>query len=87
VIFNRAAMNYDGLGAAMKLTRALNFSHLTNELRRLAPQACYDDRLLKRAGLVRLLGPALSPETDLDLAFEILARSLRPKPDFRSDSL
>lgn len=77
VIFDRAAMNYDGLGEAMQFTRDLNFSHLKNELRRLAPQAEYDDRLIKRAALSRLLGAALNPETDLDLAFEILARSYR----------
>ncbi len=77
-IFARTALNYDGFGAAMQMTRELNFTRLKNELRRLAPQAGYDDRLLKRAGLVRLLGPSLSPETDLDLACEILARSLCP---------
>lgn len=77
VIFDRAVLNYDGLGAAMQLTRDLNFSRLKSELRRLAPQAHYDDRLLKRATLVRVLGPSLSPERDLDLALEILARSLR----------
>lgn len=81
VIFDRATINYDGLGALMKLTRELNFTYLKNELRRLAPQAVFDDRLLKRAALVRVIGPALSPETDLDLAFEILARSLRPKAE------
>jgi len=86
VIFDRAALNYNGLGEAMQFTRDLNFALLKNELRRLAPQAIYDDRLLKRAGLVRLLGPALSPETDLDLAFEILARSLREKPASESGS-
>ncbi|OHB25139.1 MAG: hypothetical protein A2X84_09050 [Desulfuromonadaceae bacterium GWC2_58_13] len=87
VIFNRAAMNYDGFGDAMQLTRDLNFAHLKNTLRRLAPQAGYDDRLLKRATLVRVLGPTLSPEGDLDLAFEILARSLRPLTDFGAASL
>jgi hypothetical protein len=81
LIFDRAAMNYDGLGDAMQFTRDLNFTHLKNELRRLAPQASYDDRLLKRAALVRVLGSALNPETDHDLAFEILARSLRKKSD------
>jgi len=79
VIFNRGAMNYDGLGDAMQFTRDLNFAHLKNQLRSLASQAGYDDRLLKRATLIRLLGPALNPETDFDLAFEILARSLREK--------
>lgn len=77
IIFNRTAMSYDGLGNAIQFTNTLNFSHLKNELRRLAPQARYDDRLLKRSALVRLLGPSLNPETDHDLAFEILARSLR----------
>lgn len=76
MIFDRAALNYDSLGAAMQFTRDLNFTHLKNELRHLAPQAVYDDRLLKRARLVRMLGPSLNPETDLDLAFELLSRSL-----------
>lgn len=80
LIFNRAEMNYDGLGEAMQFTRDLNFGHLKSELRRLAPQAVYDDRLLKRAALVRLLGTTLDPETDLDLAFAILAHSLSTKP-------
>jgi len=86
VIFNRGAMNYDGLGDAMQFTRDLNFAHLKNQLRSLAAQANYDDRLLKRATMIRLLGPALSPETDFDLAFEILARSLREKSLSGSDA-
>ena len=61
IVFDRSEMNYDGLGDAMQFTRNLNFTHLKNELQRLAPQARYDDRLLKRASLVRLLGPALNP--------------------------
>jgi hypothetical protein len=80
IVFSQDGMIYDGLGAAMKLTRELNFAYVISELRRLCPKAVYDDRLLKRLGLVRLLGPALSPETNLDLAVEILARSLRPSP-------
>jgi hypothetical protein len=78
-IFDRPVMNYAGLGEAMQLTRDLNFAHLKNELKRLAPGARFDDRLLKRAAMVRLLGPALNPEVDHDLAFEILSRSLRLK--------
>lgn len=77
VVFDRTVLNYDGLGEAMQLTRELNFSYLKSELRRLAPQALYDDRLLKRAALIRVIGAALNPDTDFDLAFEILARSLR----------
>jgi len=80
VIFDRAILNYDGFGATMKLSRDLNFSQLKNDLRRLAPQAGYDDRLLKRSNLIYLLGHALSPDADLDLAFEILYRSLKDCP-------
>lgn len=76
-VLDRAAMSYEGLGDAMQFTRDLNFSYVKSELRRLAPKARYNDRLLKRAALIRLLGPALDPETSYDLAFEILARSLR----------
>ena len=86
VVFNRGAMSYEGLGDAMQFTRDLNFTHLKNELRLLAPQAGYDDRLLKRAALIRLLGPALNPETDFDLAFELLSCSLREKSTPESDS-
>ena len=78
-IFDRPVMNYAGLGEAMQLTRDLNFAHLKNELKRLAPGARFDDRLLKRAAMIRLLGPALNPEVDHDLAFEILSRSMRLK--------
>jgi hypothetical protein len=80
VVFSQDGMTYDGLGTAIKLSRELNFTYLISELRRLSPRASYDDRLLKRVGLARLLGPALDPETNLDLAAEILARSLRPSP-------
>lgn len=78
-IFDRTAMTYDGLGEAMQFTRELNFSHLKNELRRLAKGARFDDRLLRRAAMVRLIGPALNPEVDHDLAFEILSRSMLRK--------
>lgn len=77
VVFSQSGMTYDGLGASMKMSQELNFAFLTSELRRLSPGAVYDDRLLNRAGQVRLLGPALNPETNLDLSAEILARSLR----------
>ncbi len=76
LVLDRAALDYTGLGDAMQLSRDLNFTYLENELRRRAPRAIYDNRLLKRAGLVQVLGQPLDPETDLDLAFEILARAL-----------
>lgn len=77
VLFRREATDYAGLGSAMQLSRELNFNYLKTELRRRASQAVFDDRLRNPASQVRLLGAALNPETHLDLAFEILARTLR----------
>ena len=77
IVFSQTGMTYEGLGAAMKPSRELNFAYLTAELRRLGSRAIHDDRLLTRAGQVRLLGPALNPETNLDLAAEILALHFR----------
>jgi hypothetical protein len=77
VVFRQNAMAYDGLGTAMKMSREMNFTYLMSELRRLASGAVYDERLLNRAGQVRLLGPALNPESFLYLAVEILSRSRR----------
>jgi len=79
VIFSQNGMTFDGLGDTMKLSRELNFAHLTSELRRLCPGAVYDDRLLNQTGQARLLGPGLNSETNLNLAVEILAMSLRER--------
>jgi hypothetical protein len=79
IVFRQSAMTYDGLGAAMKMSRELNFAFLTAELRRLTPDALYDDRLLNLGGQSRLLGPVQNPERNLDLAAEVLARSLRSR--------
>lgn len=77
VVFSQAGMTFDGLGPAMKLSRELNFTYLTGELRRLCTKAVYDDLLLNRTGQTRLLGPGLNPETNLNIAVEVLARCLR----------
>lgn len=76
LVFRQNGLNYDGFGPAMKLSRELNFSQLIAELRRLCPLAAFDDRLLQRAGQVRVLGPAVDPEANLDLAAAILSRCL-----------
>jgi hypothetical protein len=76
-VFSLNGLNYDGFGAEMKLSRKLNFVHLLGEVRSHAPGAVYDDRLLSRSSQVRLLGPAQGREASLDLAAEILARSLQ----------
>ena len=57
VVFRQNGMTYDGLGGAMKASRELNFALLAGELRRLSANATHDDRLLQRAGQVRVLGP------------------------------
>lgn len=79
VIFVQNGITYDGLGPAMQLSRELNFSYLSEQLRLLSSGALFDNRLINRLGQVRLLGPALNPETNLDLAAAILARCLRPE--------
>lgn len=80
LIFERGGLDYSGLGDALQLSRDLNFNGLLKQLRQRAPAALFDDRLLRRGDQCRVLGPLLSPEADLDLACEILARTLRPKP-------
>jgi hypothetical protein len=77
IVFSEDGVTYEGLGEAMKLSRGMNFSYLISELHRLSPCAKYDDRLLKRIGQVRLLGSTLNPDTNMDIATEILVRSLR----------
>ncbi len=76
-VLSQNGMTYEGLGAAMKYSRELNFAYLTSRLRDLSPGATFDDRLQNRAGLARLLGPVQGREPNLDLAAEIIARTLR----------
>ena len=77
IIFGQDSMTYEGLGENLQISHVLNFNYLVSELRRRSPGAVYDDRLVKRIGLVKLLGPTIDPDTNLDLAAEILSRSLR----------
>ncbi len=74
VICTQSGMVYDGFGAEMQPSQEMNFNFLVAELRRRCPIAVYDDRLIKRAGQAKLLGPTLNPDTNLGLAVEILAR-------------
>lgn len=80
LIFSQDGMKYEGLGEAIQLSHVLNFNYLVSVLKKRSPDALYDDRLGKRIGLVRLLGPTIDPETNLALAAEILSRSLRLPP-------
>ncbi|MBN2415527.1 hypothetical protein JXO52_06780 [bacterium] len=77
LIFSQDGMIYEGLGDAIQISHVLNFNYLISVLRKRSPGAVYDERLLKRIGLTRLLGPTIDPDTNLDLAAELLSRSLR----------
>ncbi len=76
-VFSQDGITFNGLGPALKPSREQNFAHLITELRRLSPNAVYDDRLLTLVSQIRLLGPAQNPETNLDLGAAILAKCLR----------
>ncbi len=76
IALDEESLQYDGLGDQMKATRSLNFEFVCGELIRRAPTAIHDDRLKNRARHVQILGPSLSPENNLDLLTEILAKSL-----------
>jgi hypothetical protein len=46
------------------------------ELRRRAPQALYDERLIRRSAMAQTLGPVLSASDNLDFAAAMIASSL-----------
>ncbi|HEY0783991.1 MAG TPA: hypothetical protein VGE98_16155 [Thermoanaerobaculia bacterium] len=79
VTFVETELRFRSLGAALQPSRQANFQLLIDELRRRAPAALYDDRLLQRSGQVQLLGPGLSPDRVLDVGIAVLARTLRGK--------
>jgi len=74
VVCPQNGMVYNGLGQNMRPSGEMNFNYLVAELRQRCPSAFYDDRLLRRAEQVKLLGPSLNPDNHLDLAVEILAK-------------
>jgi len=76
IVFRENALVYDSLGPALQPSRALNFNYLIAELRRLSPDAQYDERLLTRPAQVALLGPTLIPEEHLSEATALLAKTL-----------
>jgi hypothetical protein len=80
VALRELGVAYQSLGAAMQPSRTANFLHLVGELRRLAVQATFDDRLMRRAVQQQILGPTLDAEDHLDLAVALMARAHRGKP-------
>lgn len=75
VAFCENYLAYDSLGSALKPSRNANFGYLIMELRRLCPEASYDDRLLNKASQSALLGARLDPERHLDVATALLAKA------------
>lgn len=77
IIIREAEVLFDGPGTPAQPTRQAAFMHILQRLRAAAPQAVFDDRLMRKAAQARLLGRALSPEAHLDVAIAVLARALR----------
>jgi hypothetical protein len=77
LVLRETALQYDGLHLERQPTAAANFSWLVNRLRGDVPEAVYDERLNTRAGQLRVLGDVLAPETHLEIATALVARTLR----------
>jgi hypothetical protein len=75
VICAQDMMRYECFGEQMNPTREMNFNLFVSEIRQRCPAAVYDDRLLKRAEQVKLLGPLLDPDSYIDLAVDIMCLS------------
>ncbi|MEJ2492229.1 MAG: hypothetical protein P8Y84_11530 [Desulfuromonadales bacterium] len=76
LICARDRMTYEGFGDAMKPSREMNHNLFVNRVRQRCPEALYDDRLMRRAAQVQLLGPLLDPDRYLELAVDILLTTL-----------
>jgi hypothetical protein len=76
LVLRENALVYDSLGPSLKPSRAANFRHLVAEMRRLCPNAVYNERLLTRAGQATLLGPSLMPEDSIEIAAALLRKVL-----------
>ncbi len=77
VALDEEALQYDGLGDDMKATRSLNFGFVCQRIKAACPDAIHDEQLINRARQVQMLGPKLSPESNLDLLTNLLTKSLR----------
>lgn len=76
VVLRESELTWEHAELPRQPSRSANFTAFLAEVRRRAPGAVYDDRLLTRAGQVRILGPALPPEEYLDVAVTLLAKAL-----------
>ncbi len=69
-------IDYSGLGKSKQPTRLMNFAQTVTQLKKFAPDALYDERLLTRNAQGQLLGPVLTPEDNLIHACALLAKGL-----------
>ncbi len=74
VVLRENALKYDSLGKALQLSRTANFNYIVSELKRLSPDALFDDRLLNRPSQTQILWPWFNPEEHLDIATSLLAK-------------
>ena len=73
IVLREGELEYRGLGKGLQPTRSANFLALIKLLRAQAPDAPFDERLLRHAGLVQILGPGLEPTSHTHLASALLA--------------
>jgi len=72
-VVRETAVDYGGLGSALQVSRSANFMGLLAMLRERAPQARFDDRLLKLVGQAQVLGNVLDPLRHIRLASALIA--------------
>jgi hypothetical protein len=68
---------YQSLGPALQPSRTANFRFLTGELRSRAPQATWDERLVRPANQSQMLGRMLRVEEHLEFLVGLVAASVR----------
>lgn len=85
VVFALDALQYAAGSETLQPTRTANFAQAVQSLRTSCSRARYDERLLTRAGQLRVLGGMLRPEEHLDVAIRLLARHPPPPDPYRSD--
>jgi hypothetical protein len=76
IMIHETSVDYTGLGKGLEPTRTANFIKLLGLLQRQASRAHFDDRLLRHAGLVQILGPGLDPASYTHLASALLATAV-----------
>lgn len=69
-------LQYQGLGADLQPSRGANFRTLVRRVRDRCPRAALDERLLRAAAQVHILGPMVAIDVNLELAAALVASVL-----------